>query len=227
MCDRILVFSTHPGRIVSEIKVDLTHPRDRLDPTFRELVERIYVELTARPASSPRTLRSEHFPGTGIGTMLLPVPVNLLSGLSEALAGPPYGGAADLPALASSLHMEVDDLFPVAETLQMFRLAEVEGGDIRLTEAGQRFATAEIDERKRLFERHLLTYVPLAGHIRRVLDERASHRAPKSRFLDELEDHMTAGAAEETLRAVIGWGRYAEAFAYDDDNQMFSLENPV
>ena len=50
MCDRILVFSTNPGRIVSEITVDLPQPRDRLDPAFRELVERIYVEMTARPA---------------------------------------------------------------------------------------------------------------------------------------------------------------------------------
>jgi NitT/TauT family transport system ATP-binding protein len=227
MCDRILVFSTNPGRVVSEIKVDLTHPRDRLDPGFRALVERIYVELTARLAGSPRAAaRSEHFPGTGIGTILPPLSTNLLSGLIETLAGPPYGGTADLPAIASSLHMQVDDLFPVAETLQMLRLAEVEGGDIRLTEAGQRFAASELDERKPLFARHLLSYVPLAGHIRRVLDERASHRAPKSRFFDELEDHMTASAAEETLRAVIGWGRYAEAYAYDNDEEMFSLENP-
>jgi NitT/TauT family transport system ATP-binding protein len=68
--------------------------------------------------------------------------------------------------------------------------------------------------------------VPLAGQIRRVLDERASHRAPKSRFSDELEDYMTPAAAERTLRAVIGWGRYAEAFAYDDAAATFSLENP-
>ena len=27
------------------------------------------------------------------------------------------------------------------------------------------------------------------------------------------------------LRAVIDWGSYAEAFAYDDQTQMFSLEN--
>ena len=227
MCDRVLVFSTNPGRVVSEMPVDLPHPRDRLDPAFRELVERIYVELTARPRGSSRVTRPEYFPGTGIGTILPPVPANLFSGLTEALAGPPYGGAADLPAIASSLHMEVDDLFPVAETLQMLRLAEVEGGDIRLTDAGRLFAGAPLDERKRLFARHLLTYVPLAGHIRRILDERASHQAPKSRFFDELEDHMTAGAAEETLRAVIGWGRYAEAFAYDDTSQMFSLENPT
>ena len=38
---------------------------------------------------------------------------------------------------------------------------------------------------------------------------------------------MTAKAAEQTLRAAIGWGRYAEAFAYDDHTQSFSLENPA
>jgi NitT/TauT family transport system ATP-binding protein len=226
MCDRVLVFSTNPGRIISEIAVELPHPRDRLVPAFRELVERIYVALTARPSAGVRPTRSEHFPGTGIGTILPRVSTNLLTGLSETLASPPYHGTADLPAIASPLHMEVDDLFPVAETLQMLRFAEVEGGDIRLTEAGRRFAVAPIDERKTLFQRHLLTYLPLASHIRRVLDERESHTAPKSRFLDELEDHMTPQAAEQTLDAVVGWGRYAEAFAYDDHRQMFSLENP-
>jgi NitT/TauT family transport system ATP-binding protein len=228
MCDRILVFSTNPGRILSDIKVELPQPRDRLDPEFRDVVERIYVEMTARRATAPRgPARAEHFPGTGIGTILPRVSTNLVAGLIEAVAGPPYNGQADLPVIAASLHMEVDDLFPVAETLQMLRLAEIEGGDIRLSEAGKRFADAEVDERKKVFAHHLLSYVPLAGHIRRVLDERASHTAPKSRFLDELEDHMTAAAAEQTLRAAISWGRYAEAFAYDDHSETFSLEDPA
>jgi NitT/TauT family transport system ATP-binding protein len=69
--------------------------------------------------------------------------------------------------------------------------------------------------------------VPIAAHIRRVLQERAHHTAPKSRFLDELEDHMGTDDAEETLRSVTAWARYAEAFAYDDDTQTFSLENPT
>src|SRR5262245_7066465 len=97
MCDRVLVFSTNPGRIISEIPVELPHPRDRLAPAFRELVERIYVALTARPSAVVRPTRSEHFPGTGIGTILPLVSTNLLTGLSEALASPPYHGAADLP----------------------------------------------------------------------------------------------------------------------------------
>lgn len=83
-----------------------------------------------------------------------------------------------------------------------------------------------MDERKQFFARHLFNYVALAGHIRRVLDERPGHRAPWSRFSDELEDHMSPDAAERTLRAVISWGRFGEVFAYDDQTPMFNLENP-
>ena len=81
--------------------------------------------------------------------------------------------------------------------------------------------------RKKIFQRQLLAYVPLAAHIRRILQERTNHVAPKSRFFDELEDHMSTEDAEQTLRSVTAWGRYAEAFAYDDDTQTFSLENPT
>ena len=228
MCDRILIFASSPGRIINEIKVSLPQPRHRLDPRFRELVEQIYVAMTTRaPGESQTKSRLERFPGLGIGSVLPQVSTNQLSGLMETVAGAPYSGKADLPIIASILQKEVDDLFPIAETLQMLRFVDIGGGDLCLTEAGRIFAEAEIDERKQLFRRHLLTYVPLAQHIRRVLDERASHTAPKSRFLDELEDYMTGEAAEQTLRAVIDWGRYAEAFAYDDDMATFSLENPT
>jgi NitT/TauT family transport system ATP-binding protein len=227
MCDRILVFGSNPGRILSEIKVTLPQPRNRLDPSFRELVERIYVEMTARPNGAVAGGRQERFPGLGIGSVLPQVSTNLLSGLMEAVSAAPFNGTADLPKIASDLQMEIDELFPVAETLQMLRFAEVEGGDIKLTEDGMAFAHAAVDERKRIFMRHLLSYVPLAAHVRRVLDERATHSARKSRFIDELEDFMSEEAADQTLRAVVRWARYAEAFAYDDENAMFSLENPT
>jgi NitT/TauT family transport system ATP-binding protein len=227
MCDRILVFGSNPGRILSEIAVTLTQPRKRLDPLFRELVDRIYVEMTARPKGPSSVATKERFPGLGIGTVLPRVSSNLLSGLVETVAAPPYNGTADLPKIASELQMEIDELFPVAETLQMMRFAEVEGGDIKLLPEAIAFANAALDERKKIFARHLLNYVPLAAHIRRVLDERASHSARKSRFIDELEDFMGEDAAEQTLRAIVSLARYAEAFAYDDEHEMFSLENPT
>ena len=188
---------------------------------------RIDWAMTARAPVPPQIgAVPERVPGATIDTMLPRVSANLLSGLLETLAAAPYNGRADLPVLADELHMEVDELFPVSESLQLLRLAEIEGGDIKLTDTGKQFADAGMDDRKRIFQHQLLAYVPLATHIRRVLQERANHVAPKSRFFDELEDHMSTEGAEQTLRAVIAWGRYAEVFAYDDDSGTFSLENP-
>src|ERR1700719_3249159 len=228
MCDRLLIFSTNPGRVVSEIPIDLPQPRHAEDPRFRALVDRVYVEMTAKPRGEARVgSKAERFPGTGIGTTLTHVSSNVLQRLMEAVSEAPYNGKADLPGIAEEGRLEVDDLFRAAEALQLLRFAEVEGGDIRLTEAGLQFAHAETDDRKKLFASHLITYVPLAAHVRRVLDERASHSAPRSRFFDELEDYMAEEAAEQTLRTIISWGRYGEVFAYDDHRQAFSLENPA
>jgi NitT/TauT family transport system ATP-binding protein len=225
MADRILVFSSNPGRIAAEIAVELPQPRHRLDPKFRELVDDIYARMTARP--SDKTGREGLFPGTGIAMMLPRISPNVLAGLMETLAAEPYNGRADLPAVAAGLQMEIDDLFPAADILQLLRFAEVAEGDIRLTEPAKRFVHADVDARKKLFAQHVLSYVPLAAHIRHVLDERASHRAPASRFRDELEDHMSEADAEATLRAVTSFARYGEAFAYDDSSDVFSLENPA
>jgi NitT/TauT family transport system ATP-binding protein len=228
MCDRILLFASNPGRIIREIAVELKQPRNRLDPPFRDLVEKIYVAMTSRTPTPPRIGTTTPGPAaTSIDTILPRVSANLLSGLLEALAAEPFKGKADLPVLADELHMEGDDLFPVSDALQMMHLVEVEGGDIRLTDVGKQFVDADTDDRKRIFQRQLLSTVPLAAHIRRVLQERSHHGAPKSRFFDELEDHMSTEDAEETLRSVTAWARYAEAFAYDDDTQTFSLENPT
>ena len=88
MCDRILVFGSNPGRILTDIAVTLPQPRNRVDPSFRELVERIYVEMTARPSAGADSGRTERFPGLGIGSVLPRVSSNLLSGLMETVAAP-------------------------------------------------------------------------------------------------------------------------------------------
>jgi NitT/TauT family transport system ATP-binding protein len=222
MCDRVLLFSSNPGKVVTEIKIGLPHPRNRTDIAFEDLVDRIYVEMTARRVERPRSLERQ----PGIGTIFSHVSPSLVAGLIEAVAASPYNGKADLPDIASDLQLEVDELFPVAEALQILRLGDLEGGDIKLTHMGKRFAEADLNERKEIFSRALMSLVPLAAHIRRVLDERASHTAPKRRFIDELEDHMTEDAAEETLRTMVSWARFAELFSYDDESEMFSLENP-
>jgi NitT/TauT family transport system ATP-binding protein len=224
MCDRILVFSSNPGRVIAEIKVDLPQPRKRLDPAFRALVDDIYARMTSRNAATP--IRDGNFPGMGISMALPHISTNTLSGMIEAVAAY-HDGRAELPDLASEAQLEADELLPIAETLQLMRFAEIDGRMIKLTPDGRRFAGADMDERKQLFAQHMLAYLPLIAHIRRVLDDRASHQAPASRFRDELEDFMSEDYADTTLSAVITWGRYAELFAYHEDTDRFSLDDPA
>lgn len=85
MCDRILVFGSNPGRVLSEIAVTLPRPRNRIDPSFRELVERIYVAMTVRtPAAAGG--RVERTVAAGISSVLPRVSSNVLSGLMETVA---------------------------------------------------------------------------------------------------------------------------------------------
>ncbi|RMD01792.1 ATP-binding cassette domain-containing protein [Aquitalea palustris] len=220
MCDRIMVLSSNPGRVVAEIKVPFAHPRNRLDPVFRKMVDDIYALMTQR-----RSADTLHKVQLEIGSPLTEVSTNLMAGLMEALAAAPYNGRADLPEIGSKLLLEVDDLFPVTETLEHLGFVELRDGDIELTAAGKLFADYGTQERKVLFAEHLLRHIPLAARIRRVLQERPGQRAPRLRFEQELEDSLSDSAAEETLDTVISWGRYAEIFSYNDHTETFSMED--
>jgi NitT/TauT family transport system ATP-binding protein len=226
MCDRILVFSSNPGRVAQELVVPFPHPRNRHDAAFRKFVDDIYALMTRRATSvpAPEQPGAAGAPAQEVVHALHPVGTNLLAGLMETLAVEPYNGRADLPALAAALQLELDELLPLGETLQLLGFAELEEGDIRLTEAGRHFAEADADVRKQVFAAALRSRVKLAATIRGVLDERWNHRASAVRFRDELEDHMSPDYAEDTLHAVIGWARFAELFNYDEEGDQFFLE---
>jgi NitT/TauT family transport system ATP-binding protein len=226
MCDRILVFSSNPGRVAQELRVPFPHPRNRHDAAFRKFVDDIYALMTRRATSvpAPQAAGATDMPVMDIVHALHPVTTNLMAGLLETLAAEPYNGRADLPPLAAALQLELDDLLPLGETLHLFGFAELEEGDIRLTESGRLFVNSDTEPRKEQFGAALRARVKLAATIRSVLDERWNHRASAVRFRDELEDHMSPDYAEDTLRAVISWARFAELFNYDEEADQFFLE---
>src|SRR5580692_1485997 len=96
MCDRILVFSSNPGRVAHELRVPFPHPRNRLAPAFRQMVDDIYALMTRRAPVEPKTTAAPPHP---LAMPLQRVGINLMAGLMETLAAPPYEGRADLPAL--------------------------------------------------------------------------------------------------------------------------------
>lgn len=211
MADRVLVFASDPGRVRAEIRVGLEHPRDPDSGAFRQIVDEVYGLMTA----TTRTGGGAAAEPSHIGYRLPAATPNRMAELLETIAEPPFEGRADLPALAEFTELPDDALFHLFEGLRVLGLARLALGDIFLTPAGKAFVEAEPAERKHLFAEHLLRAIPLAAHIRRILDERRDHRAPEERFLQELQDYLSADEAERVLETVITWGRYAEIVDYD------------
>jgi NitT/TauT family transport system ATP-binding protein len=229
MCDRILVFSSNPGRVAHELAVPFAHPRNREDPAFRHLVDRIYALMTRRaPIVSEAELPTGDEipqPATPVQIALPQLAMNTMVGMMETLAADPLNGRADLPLLASRLQLELDDLFPLGESLQLLEFAELEDGDILLTTEGARFVQSTHDERRQILWHSLLHNVPMVRIIRSVLDERPNHRASAERFRDELEDSMSPVYAKQTLQTLIGWARYAELFDFDEEADQLFLDD--
>ena len=118
-----------------------------------------------------------------------------------------YTVKADLPDIAYEQELEVDELFPVAEAMQLLRLADVEGGDIKLTHMGKRFAEGEMNERKEIFSRALMNHVPLASglqslnrHLWYALSRRLA-RVPAKVFPTLMQRLQDSGIVFEIGRA--------------------------
>lgn len=232
MADRIIIFSSDPGKIQAEIKVNLKYPRDEDSKEFKDLLEQIYIHMTKSERERVEKAKIQKYfePDSHKSEFAYRVPevdISELAGLLETMLDHEEKGEIDLPELAEDLHLDVNNIFPLTEVLDMIRFANInEGGKITFTKYGKNFAKADILERKQIFAKHILEYIPLAKHIREILDHSNHNRRSKDYFIEELENHFSTEEAERILKTIIEWGRYAEIFAYDYDSGELSLENP-
>jgi NitT/TauT family transport system ATP-binding protein len=226
MADRIIIFHNNPGTIKAELAVDLPHPRHSQSKEFRQIVDKIYTLMTTREVGKGFAAARMQPRAIGLGYRLPDVQTSDLAGILETLNEPENKGRMDLPELSEKVFLDGDDLFPLTEVLEILNFARVSQGDITMTPEGITFANADMLERKKLFSKHILRYIPLAKHICDLLDQENKHSLSEEIFLKELEEYFTEQEAERVLTVMIGWGRYAELFAYDFNSGVLSLENP-
>lgn len=226
MADRLLVFSTNPGRIRAELPgLPLAQRRAR-GAAHAQLVGSIYHIMTNPHADVTKLLpgaQPVQEPAPTPPYQLLPhVGVGELTGLIEHLHA--RGDRVGLDELAVDLQMEVDELLPLVEAAHLLDFAEVAEGDVWLTEEGHRFAEAGILEKKESFRRQALARVQLIREIVRDLLAAPKHRLRKGPLLARLEETFSPVEARRQLDTAIDWTRYAELFGYDDDREEFFLE---
>ena len=224
MADRILVFGNNPGSIRHEIPVKLMHPRADQGVALQGVMEEIYQKIAQINRSE--NVRGQRFKTITLYYRIPRVEVDSMTGLMEAMMSAEFRKDPELSTLAEELYLDLDDLMPIIECLDILRLAFLEDDQLSLTDEGKRFADADVLERKQIFAKQLSDHVPLVRHILRILRGRMDNSVSGQRFLVELQDDLSEEAANEVLRTVIEWGRYAELFAYHDNTDTLSFDNP-
>jgi NitT/TauT family transport system ATP-binding protein len=233
LADRVLVLSSNPGRIRAELTVELPRPRDRHGPRFEALVDTIYGILTGREQAAADALEAEATaqaaPGPAVQPMATPINTPLpdvstggLSGLLEILAA--RGGRDGLAEIADDLSFEIDDLLPLTDAAVMLTLARIDGSDIEITADGKEFAAADILTSKQLFAGYAAKHAPLVRTITQALAATADHTLRLGFFIDILRRGFSLSEARSQLDTAIDWGRYAELYDYDSDDEEFTLE---
>jgi len=215
LADRIIVLGRNPAHIHAEFNVELAHPRDHKDPRFVELVDLIYRALTRQDHAVPMTTGTTGTEGTSrrAQIMLPHTRPGGLAGLLEILVD--QGGRADLHVLADELSLEVDALLPSVDTAVLLGMLKLEEGDALITPDGMAFAGADIQGRKAIFRKAVLTNIPLFRQMEQSLKAKADRTLPAEFFQDLLDEHFSQDEAGRQLETAIQWGRYAEIFDYD------------
>ena len=223
LADRIIVLGRNPAHIHGEFGVDLAHPRDRKEPQFVEVVDRIYRALTLQDQAERTPTGAQGTEGTGrkAYVMLPHTRPGGLAGLLEILVD--QGGRANLHVLADELSLEVDALLPSVDTAVLFGMLKLEEGNAIITPEGQAFAQGDIQERKAIFRKAALANVPLLHQMEQALKAKTDRTLPAEFFQDLLDEHFSEDEARRQLETAIQWGRYAEIFNFDAASGKLTL----
>ena len=221
MADRVLIFSSNPGRVRAELPITLQRPRDGDSLAVRALIDEVYALMTAGAPATGRT-RGEPV-HMHLGDRLPDADVDRMEALLEMLVEDGRNGRADLPQLAEEAELADHALLPLAQALAMLGFAKLADADLHLTELGRCYVEGAHTLRQQLFGQQLLLQVPLAAHIRHSLEQAPSGELREEPFLQLLGDSMDAAVAERVLRTAIEWGRYGEVFEYDYHTGLIHL----
>ena len=225
MADRIVVLGSRPGTIRATFDVTLERPRDRNAPAFDDLIDRVYRTMTGRA-------KENRIPGRPEGVELAkrtyantPLPIAGVDGLS-GLAGmvAHHDGRCDLADLSDDLGLEIDDVLPLVDALELLGLARISDDDLLLTERGTAYAGADVQQSKTIFAEAALG-APLVRLITTSLHQNPGSAMRAGFFRDLLAHHYTSEQITQQLETATDWGRYAELYSYDADPQEYRLDN--
>jgi NitT/TauT family transport system ATP-binding protein len=221
LADRIVIMAKTPGRVVTELPVDLPHPRRYKTAAFLALVDKVYGLLAAQ-APAARGLPAAAPGEAGYIRGLPAITIHDLAGLVEHLTEAP-GHRADLFRLAEELKMDTKHFLELTDATTLLGFAAIAEGDITLTPLGETFADATILARKEIFASRLRR-LPMFQWLVTLLRSSEKQELKWDIVHTALELEFAPEEADRQLATLLTWGRYAELLNYDDRTGVIALE---
>ena len=143
-------------------------------------------------------------------------------GLLETLED--RGGRDDGYKIARDLQFKFADLLKVMKTAEIMGFVSTPAGDIVLEPLGKKFLESDMNERK-LMVREQLKQHGLFAYFVRLLRGQENRSLQKEVILEHLAMLLPNEPPEKMFQTIVNWGRFAELFGYNKDEDRFYLDH--
>jgi NitT/TauT family transport system ATP-binding protein len=148
--------------------------------------------------------------------------LTLVFGLLEFLED--RGGREDGYKIARDLNFKFSDLLKVMKAAEILGLASTPAGDVVLEPLGKQFLASEINDRKLMLREQLKKH-SLFGYFIRLLHGQEDRSLTREVVLEHLAMLLPSEKPERQFLVMVNWGRYAELFGYNKDEDRFYLDH--
>jgi NitT/TauT family transport system ATP-binding protein len=231
MASRILIMSSHPGRITHEIVNPLPYPRDPKSAGFAAMMEQIHAAITAlvlpdKPEEQAAPAAAREGAPEAASQRIEPipnVPVATIVGLLETLEA--SREEINVFDLGQRIGKDFGETIAIVKAAEMLDLVETPKDDVRMMPTGWYFLAAPLPQRKALF-RHAIMKLRLFQMLAARLAEAPDGRIPADDVLEMLATLLPYDQPDKLFETLVAWGRYAEILDYDQDAGVVHLLEP-
>ena len=148
--------------------------------------------------------------------------LTLVFGLLELLED--RSGREDGYKIARDLNFKFGDLLKVMKAGEILGFVSTPAGDVVLEPLGKQFLDSKINERKVMLREQLKQH-GLFSYFIRLLHGQEDKSLTKEVALEHLAMLLPSERPERQFQTLVNWGRYAELFGYNKDEDRFYLDN--
>jgi NitT/TauT family transport system ATP-binding protein len=209
LCDRVVILSSNPGKIIADIAINLAHPRDDTSVEFHQILDKIYKALTStnQVPKSDQDLRKQYPQAVSVVNLF-----HFMFTMNEMSADK----KSDVKKLSAKLKLNNEQLLSYIDSLLLLGFADMQDNIVKLSAAGRNLITLDDEKQKEIFRDHLLKNVPFVSNINNILLKDPETSISKKYLIDILEEKFNRNQAIQILNATISWGRYADLFSYNN-----------